>query len=454
MRRLERILLSKVPVWIVVVLLTFAVAGAVVFGGIVKYATKHPGGGLGHIGGVALKVAGIPKTLYELLADPELGMAFEQRFDGQTGLEFADPTHFSEEEREERYLFLARYVPKESTGIYEHIRWKSVFELIDLSGRKIVHVWQSTQTRGTSPPNAYPLPDGSLIVIESAEVVTRLDACSNNVEWRKPLRAHHSLERDADGNFWAPFNIVPPTVPGVSRNFEDHGLLNFSPSGEVLLRIPLWEALVRGGYRHVLYAMNHYERDPLHVNDVQPVLRDGPFWRRGDLFVSLRTNSVVLLYRPATDEVIWLRSGPWLHQHDVDIVGESEISVFSNNTVTLPSGWDQVLGANEVYIYDFATGEARSPWREAMRRHDVRTATMGTATVLGDGGLIVQEHEYGRLLRLSADGAVRWSYVNRASDGQVYRAGWSRYLDAEYGAEVARSLAACAGSGPRASATH
>ena len=93
-------------------------------------------------------------TLYELLADPELGMAFEQRFDGRTGLEFADPTHFSEE----GYLLLARQVPKESTGIYEHIRWKSVFELIDLSGRKTVHVWQSTQARGTAPQMPTPFP--------------------------------------------------------------------------------------------------------------------------------------------------------------------------------------------------------------------------------------------------------------------------------------------------------
>ena len=78
------------------------------------------------------------------------------------------------------------------------------------------------------------------------------------------------------------------------------------------------------------------------------------------------------------------------------------------------------------------------------------------ATLLGDGGLMVEEHEYGRVLRLSADGARRWSYVNRGSDGRVYRIGWGRYLDAEYGAEVARSVAAagCERSGPEADAAH
>ena len=211
---------------------------------------------------------------------------------------------------------------------------------------------------------------------------------------------------------------------------------------------------MQSGYRHLLYGMHRYEGDSLHVNDVQPVLRDGSFWRRGDLFISMRNPSVVLLYRPATDEVVWLRAGPWLHQHDVDIVSDSEISVFSNNTGRTSDGLHRVLGANEVYVYDFATGEARSPWREAMRRHDVRTKTMGAATLFDDGGLMVEEHDYGRILRLSADGALLWSYVNRASDGRVYRLGWGRYLDAEYGAEVARSVAAakCTSSGPQAGA--
>ena len=279
----------------------------------------------------------------------------------------------------------------------------------------------------------------------------RVDACSN-VEWRKNLESmvHHSIERDADGNFWMPARSGSRRL----SNKKDE-LLKFSPAGDVLARISLTDALARNGYRHLLYDMHGYGDSlfQLHVNDVEPVLRDGPFWRRGDLFVSLRANSAVLLYRPATGEVVWLQQGPWLHQHDVDVVSDSEISVFSNNAAKFRDGGYRVLGgANEVYVYDFAMGEVRSPWREAMRRHDVRTVTIGGATVFDDGGLMVEENNFGRVLRLSADGALRWSYVNRASDGRVYRLGWSRYLDAEYGAEVARSVAAadCTGSGPQA----
>ena len=440
MKRLEAILLSKMPIWITITVVVLTVAGTVMFSAIVEDAARRTSRSTG-MDRVALEIARIPKSLRRLFFIHDLALSREQRFDGQAGLDLADT---GRSPGGGGYLLLARYFPKPTSG-RSRAKVTTLYELIDLSRRKTVHVWHldPDSTRTDSPMDV--LPDGSLVV-DMGRYVTRLDACSN-VEWTKRLKVHHSIERDADGNLWA------PATGDQTEMFEEDELLEFSPSGEVLTRISLSDALARSGYRHLLYDLNRRSAgDSLHVNDVQPVLRDGPFWRRGDLFVSLRASSVVLLYRPATDEVVWLRAGPWLHQHDVDVVSESEISVFSNNTVRASDGRLGVLGANEVYIYDFATGETRSPWREAMRRHDVRTKTMGVATLLGDGGLVVQEHEYGRVLGLSADGARRWSYVNRGSDGQVYRLGWGRYLDAEYGAEVVHSVAVagCTNSDPPA----
>lgn len=444
MRRLEKFLLSKVEVWVVAVVVTLMAAGTVVFGGLVKDAAERSvlflnGGNA--LGRGMLRVAEIPGNLSKLLFDLPPGIALSQRFEGQAGLKFADSVQFSR--KETGYILLTRFLPPPA---YSYpTKKRNLVELIDLSRRKTVQVWQS-DTAMERP--LYILPDGSFISAKRPTVgptVDRVDACSN-VVWQNRFGLHHSMEQEADGNFWAP-SAVQATLFGVSSKFVGHGLLKFSLSGDVLTRISLADALMRGGYHHLLYAINQYENDPFHMNDIQPVLRDGPFWRRDDLFVSLRTNSVVLLYRPATDEIVWLQSGPWLHQHDVDIVSDHEISVFSNNTVKTGDGRLSVLGANEVYLYDFATGEARSPWREAMRQHEVRTELRGGATVFDDGSVLVEEHDSGRVLRLSADGAVWWSYVNRASDGRVYRLGQNLYLDAEYGAEVVRSLAACTRTG-------
>ena len=446
MRRLEKLLLSKVEVWIVAVILTMMAAATVAFGAFVKDAVERKARGLDNgtaLGRRLLRVAQIPENLSRLLFDPHPAMVLSQGFDGQAGIEFADPVYFSEGEETAGYLLLRRYFPKSNMKVHLKQRGGASLDFIDLTRQKTVYVWPMTMENNAP---FYLLANGSLVK-GTPGIVTQLDACSN-VVWQKFLDTHHSMERDADGHFWTPVRDPAPALPGANSKFKDHSLIKFSSSGDVLSRISLSDMLVRNGYRHLLYRLPMYERDPMHINDVQPVLRDGPFWRRGDLFVSLRTNSVVFLYRPATDEVVWLQSGPWLHQHDVDIVSEHEISVFSNNSVATGDGSLRVLGANEVYIYDFATGEARSPWREAMEQHQVRSETRGGATVFDDGGVMVEEHDYGRILRLSADGSVRWSYVNRASDGRVYQLGRSRWLDAEYGAEVVRSLAASASACP------
>ena len=143
--------------------------------------------------------------------------------------------------------------------------------------------------------------------------------------WERRLRASHSYERGVDGDFWSPWKVEPNTI---HPDFVEDGFIRFSPDGEILSRIPLSGALMRAGHRHLLHgvAARSHGR-PFNMNDVEPVLQDGSFWRRGDLFVSLRNSSVVLLYRSATDEVLWLQAGPWWHQHDVDVLSDSEISV-------------------------------------------------------------------------------------------------------------------------------
>ena len=98
MKKLERILLAKVPVWLVVVMLTAAAAGMVVFGALVRDATtraleyhdtEH------FLGRVALGIAEIPETLSRLLFEPHPARTLEQRFGGRTGLDFADTAHAS-----------------------------------------------------------------------------------------------------------------------------------------------------------------------------------------------------------------------------------------------------------------------------------------------------------------------------------------------------------------------
>ena len=63
-----------------------------------------------------------------------------------------------------------------------------------------------------------------------------------------------------------------------------------------------------------------------------------------------------------------------------------------------------------------------------MEDYDVRTVTQGRSEILPNGDLFVEESEYARTLYFNSDGSLRWSHVNRAEDGKLYRLGWSRIL--------------------------
>ena len=425
---MERWIFHRTENWIVLLVLTIVLVGAVLFGGVVK--TVAEGGRRNWIGAAAIRVAEIPERVADVfdffLGPSRWAVRGAQRFEGRSGLVFPPGAR-----QDGGYLLLARY---------DGDRRIPLVELIDLARRESIHEWRQDLNPSAAP---YPIEDGSLLLQGGRSTgLVMLDGCSR-VRWALATpRFHHSIERDADGHFWVPYHVAPPLVPGAGPGFVEDGMARISRDGRVLSLVPLSRALIAGGHGHLLYAMDRHLKDPMHMNDVQPVLEDGPVWRRGDLFVSLRSRSVVLLYRPSSDEVVWIASGPWMHQHDVNVVGPHEISVFSNNAARLGHGRREVLGTSEVYLYDLASGAARSPWRDALRRHDVRTRWGGRATVLADGDVFVEETDHGRALRVGADGTLRWTYVNRSGDGLLYVLAWSRYLDADAGARLAAAVTA------------
>ena len=99
---------------------------------------------------------------------------------------------------------------------------------------------------------------------------------------------------------------------------------------------------------------SNFIADPIHLNDIQPVNFDGNYWKKGDIFLSLRSQSMVILYRPSTNKIIWKGTGPFFHQHDVNILDEHRISIFNNNSKNFADG-EYVDGNNQVIIYDFKT---------------------------------------------------------------------------------------------------
>lgn len=433
---MENFLFKKIELWIAALLLLGCFVGAIFFGWVVQHVAK---GGLnaGVIGEIALEVANIPSNLRELLkrSDARL-ISFGKEFPTIPGFNFAG---VGELEGPDGYLALSRH---------DGDRQRSVLEIVDLKKRKTIHTYEPnfdeinsrssfTSELMTHPSNMsanqyqmiHPLvtDDGGIIFHNKSPLVS-VDYCSK-IKWVIDGVFHHSIEKDSDRNIWVPSYIEPISIKGVSSRFLDDAISKISPNGKVIFKRSVAQIFIENGLQHLIYVVPDILRKAslTHLNDIQPVLKDGKYWKKGDLFLSLRNVSMIVLYRPSTGKIIWHKQGPWILQHDVNMLNDHQISVFSNNVITVNNA-SGINKANEVYVYDFEKNTVSSPYKEAMAKLDIRTITSGRGRVLENGDLYVEETNFGRLIRTSKEGDIRWNYFNSAKNGNNYIVSWSRFL--------------------------
>jgi hypothetical protein len=209
--------------------------------------------------------------------------------------------------------------------------------------------------------------------------------------------------------------------------------------GRLLARISFSKILRDNGLQALLLGTSRIEspefmsEDPIHLNQIQVAQQDSRHWLRGDLLISARHLSTIFLYRPSTGKLIWHQTGPWMNQHSVGFVDDHRISVFDNNIIAGPPNEHAFLtprDTNRVEIYDFDSGKVTQPFATLLEWARPITVTAGRARVLPDGGLFIEETEYGRHLRFTRDHLL-WSRVNDYDKQRIGAVSWSRYLTAE-----------------------
>jgi hypothetical protein len=279
------------------------------------------------------------------------------------------------------------------------------------------------------------LNDGG-IVFNVGGPLFKINACSK-IEWKIDGVFHHSIERDPEGNFWVPSVIEPSSYDTVKFvNYRDDAIAKVSSRGEVLFKKSVSKILEENGYRGLLFGAGPYDDDAIHLNEIKPAFYSTRYWKRGDLLLSLRHRSTVFIYRPSTNKIIWLKTGPWLNQHDADFIGQSKISVFGNDVLSYMS--KPFIGAmrdinqlfdrhNNIYLFDFADGKISTPYSDVLKQLDVRTLTNGRQDILDNGDVFVEETNYGRILRLSPKKVI-WEFTVKIDDATTGALNWSRFL--------------------------
>ena len=444
----EKLLDYPIPLWLGLLVVLVCMCSGLLFGAAVRYYTSG-GQKLGNFGPVVDKVASLPnhiKLVFSQIYNQSPQITNEQRFDGQAGFKFNYP---SGSRSDLGYVLINRY-----DGDVGH----AVSELWDLNAQQMVHRWNfvimddswsyfklgsikakvSVDVAAVTFRNSHAFleDDGQLLTHTSPSPIIRINSCSLLSSYTSAGSFHHSIEMDYAGNFWVPTRMEPKSVQiGRQDSFIDDGIALLGTNGDVLFKKSVIQILDDNGLGHLIYGAGVANSDPVHLNDIEPVLTDGKFWKRGDVFLSLRHQSAVLLYRPSANKVIWFKSGPWMHQHDVVILNDHQISVYDNRAaLDGVSAW-KVRGANELLIYDFKNDEVSSPFKDAFSKLDIRTLTEGRGQMIGND-VWVEETNYGRTLQFSRAGEITWQYVNRAKDAKVYLLNWSRPISRELGDKV------------------
>jgi hypothetical protein len=312
-----------------------------------------------------------------------------------------------------------------------------VIKLIDLNTLGVKYKWVVDKSSNPNSEGGFFSDDFLLehpllvknksIIAHNNQFLFRIDS-SGKLVWRKDLDVHHSIEGETNNEIWVCGNKasnksylfldkdqVPPSV----INKVD---IN---NGKILFQKSIFDILIENGYDYII-TFGIFEKGMFHINDIQPALYSTEFWEKGDLLISLRNRNTVFLYRPSTNKIIWLKTGPWSNQHDCDFIGNNQILVFGNDVLRRGT-YTLLNGHNNAYIYDFRTDKITTPFLNFFKSSIISTKTEGRCDILPDGNLIVEETENGRIL-LGDTNSVKLIYVERQDRKKIQSFNWLRVI--------------------------
>ena len=431
---LEKLFLKKIEIWVLYLLLLLGSISLVLFGWVVQYkAMGGPRGGA--VGDIALAVAEAPNEVVRLVTAGLKTAMQPQRiqFSAFDNLKVIDSS-FSEQglllvsgfslEYDISTIFL--YDVQHESKLYE---WVPPHQ--DIMEQTSYHGGVNVKERYRSQ-HPFLLPDGSIVFTSGDGPLVKVDRCGALV-WSIDRHFHHSIEIGPENTLFVPHVIATPSdFLSITEKghkvypIRDDGFAEVSLDGIILKEWSVKDILERNGYVGLLYGVGGFEADRIHLNDVQPIFQTDEYAQKGDLVLSIRHLSTVFLYRPSTDEIIWLQTGPWLNQHDVDYQGNGIYTIFGNDSVRGNTAKSAYKGYSSIYSYDQKSGSAGI--FRSFEKENIYTETQGLHTVLSNGDLFIEEQEKHILHRLGKDGH-RWKYVNTLNSSEIGALHWSRFLD-------------------------
>jgi len=430
----------------VFVVLFFSFIGMMGFGSIVKY-HKEGGKKFQFLQKPVMIIAGVPNNIRMMFKSKTVNIdKLDPLFKHKGKKRFKQ---FIENERD-GLLVLSRYVNSLN---------RAVVDIVDLKNFEVLHTYSHDIDRMNSQvknKKEFPrleidnstirfvyghpliLNDGSLVSVYGPAF--KIDFCSKLLWINDEERFHHSQMLDHDGNIWVGGSMNPQSeyVKKYSiNNFLDDSIIKINTNGKILLNKSVTEILIENEIVPDNFAYNtslSNNFDPIHLNDIEPALFNSEYWKKGDVFISIRNQSAIIHYRPNTNKIINYITGPFAMQHDVDIISNKEISIFNNNNFFVNNDY------SEIVIYNFETKRFRTLFKKELQKEDFKTYLSGLSHILKDGSLMVEETTHGRIILFNSKGEKEWEFVNKDKNGDIGLVNWSRVIEDEIFIKKYKSL--------------
>ncbi|MEZ5008309.1 MAG: arylsulfotransferase family protein [Chitinophagales bacterium] len=334
-------------------------------------------------------------------------------------------------------------------------RWEIL--LINLRNDSILHTWHYGKKKfKRSNVDYIYCTIKEPIILENKDLIGHLYASPNmfrldsnsNVIWKnEEYDFHHSLNQDAEGYIWTCTRDIfkgkyenngggiVKNVDGQVFSYKEEYIDKIDPEdGKILFHKGVAEILIDNGLKGLFYGSSLY--DPLHINDVQPALKDSKYWKKGDVFISIRNRSTIILYRPTTNKIVKLIQAPIVNQHDIDIISDHEISIFNNNII-FSTGFKgnseekamDALNTNEIIVYNFEKDSFSILAQEVFEKEEINTFFQGLSEVLSDGSLFVEEQNSGIYFLIKDNEVILRKVLPVNNTNYIQKPNWMRVYE-------------------------
>jgi len=323
---------------------------------------------------------------------------------------------------------------------FDDDHWQPAIRLLDMEGA-VLHEWQirpeeiwpespyDDHVAGTlNNPNNYVhgawlLPDGDIVFNVEYAGLVRMNACGK-VVWTVPHRTHHSVFQSDDGSFWvASLNWRYETIDNYIHpkpTFVDEAVLQISPEGEILRELSILNSIYSSGYGGI-FADVSKNYDITHMNDVEILSVDMadsfPMFEAGDILVSLRNLSIVMVLDGETGLIKWHLRHPLLRQHDPDFEPDGYIVIFDNRDDMTQEGLR--LGSTRLLKVNPQDNSYETVY-PLSDDQTFYTQTGGKHQLLDNGNRLITEAHGGRIFEIDPAGHLVWNWIiETQGDGWV-----------------------------------